>query len=345
MNLVKTIKLVALCVLALAVAGGILAGCSKSNPTPAVRLRLQQQPWLVVPRVSESGKLIQTYIIRGIQGRPASESDEEPAEFDYYYMATFDRQGNRLEEDGYHPANESTYTYEYDDHGNICKSYWYDSDGSLNAEADFKYDDKGNVIEMMKRRGIDDHGVKTCRKYDKSGNLVGEDIYDYTYDSKDPLLKRWTAKYDYEHDTIETASYDSSGSLILRHIYNYTNMGKRIEFVQYDSAGSVVDRQIDIYNDLGDVIESLYYNAEGSLLVRGVYNYQEYDDEGNWIKRIVSGDVVPPGEDKQEGRSEEHRTITYYGSPTEQGKPQGVNRQARLEGLLHIYDQTQGLSN
>ena len=79
--------------------------------------------------------------------------------------------------------------------------------------------------------------------------------------------------------------YDSDGSLDDKSTFTHDNKGNVIEENEYDSDGILASRWIYTYDNKGNDIEWNRYSSDGSLEEKRTYTY-EFDQRGNWIKRI-----------------------------------------------------------
>lgn|GEM_PF-2081337 len=258
---------------------------------------------------------------------------------------TYDRHGHVLENDGsYLPQEDGTLELEYDEDGNIIKSNWYDSDGSLQRTNTFRYDSCGNVIEIATSMstywiGHTDGNGKLIIEYDSSGNVLKQSTY-----STDNDLTGFTVNtYDGMGNLTERVSYDFEGVATSRKAHSYDDKGNRIETSSYGRKGQLTWKTVNVYDDHGNLIESRGYEPDGSLAGKETYEYDplgnvikqtqygsyddysvwataattylEFDEYGNWTKRAGSGTsrIGENGEVQEEsGEYVEYRTITYY---------------------------------
>lgn len=122
---------------------------------------------------------------------------------------------------------------------------------------------------------------------------------------------RYEYKYDAKGNLIEMLMYHNDDSLYLRYVYEYS--GNTIKGKVYSEDGSLNSQDISILDAKGNITESTYYDAP----LKGwdeklTYKYEEFDAQGNWIKRIETLTRVFGGRSKVEWSAVEYRTITYY---------------------------------
>jgi Txe/YoeB family toxin of Txe-Axe toxin-antitoxin module len=108
----------------------------------------------------------------------------------------------------------------------------------------------------------------------------------------------------------EEVWYHSDGSLWLRYVYAIK--GNQKARLLYDKNGSLNHKYISTFDDKGDEIERLYFDTDKDKPKgKETYQYLEFDEKGNWTKRITSEGskerkfVVKP-------REIMYRTITYF---------------------------------
>lgn len=188
----------------------------------------------------------------------------------------YDDKGNLIEKD--------YYTYKYDIKGNCIESNEYDSDGKPDEKIVYKYDVDGIILE-------EDH-------YNYSG--LGLDYYKYKYDYKVP------------DNIVYRFQYDSDGKLIDKIAEKWTENGKakmpvefldfeddvkffipshfktgtEIEFLRYYITDGIIKDEPNVriyakYDERGNIIEYTEEDHDTNF-----FKY-EYDNKGNWTKRII----------------------------------------------------------
>ena len=135
---------------------------------------------------------------------------------------------------------------------------------------------------------------KETYKYDDKGNLIEW----YYYELHDGLAA--TYKYDAKGNLIEEISYSHAG--VGNTTYKYDAKGNKIEENSYFIG--LLDRKYTMkYDAKGNLIEGNSYEADGSLDYKYTFKY-EFDEKGNWIKRITFKNQIP--------ESIEEREFEYY---------------------------------
>ena len=135
----------------------------------------------------------------------------------------------------------------------------------------------------------------------ETDNLRGK-VKSYTQSSYDSaerfgeiqktLFSKETYKYDDKSNLIEDNSYYSDSSLNCKWTYKYDDKSNRIEAIWYKSDGSFYGKYINKYDDKSNLIEENGYNADGSLEYKRIFKY-EFDEKGNWIKKISFKNQIP----------------------------------------------------
>jgi hypothetical protein len=196
---------------------------------------------------------------------------------------------------------------EYDDNWQI-KNYTYNTHGNLETVTEkykeeetwittlikckSKYDSNGNQIEYMEGLGRSESSFL-------HNGLYMEYLVVGSYSNNERLIetKEYSGYGAVEKDLLDVYSYtyDSNGNMNKRSTYDNI-FGNTIEYYNHDQKNNKVEfisKTNDIkkyhstykYNNFGDEIQ---YN---NLLEDTQINYSyEYDNNGNWIKRIWSMD-------------------------------------------------------
>jgi hypothetical protein len=128
---------------------------------------------------------------------------------------------------------------------------------------------------------------------------------DNRYDSK------YVYKYDIKGNLIERINYDNAGRIWNRLVYKRN--GNVIDTILYDEKGQVNNRTQIKIDDKGNEIENVNFDSpmEGWTSTYS-YKYEDFDKEGNWIKRTMTKSRTFQGATKEEWVMIEYRTIFYY---------------------------------
>lgn len=244
----------------------------------------------------------------------------------YYYYYCFNKDGFNTEENSNVTTSDSILynmktIYKYDDENRFEKVI-FSFGGGLFRENNYKYDDKDNFIEITVHTGSDDLFVVYKYKYDNVGNIIEEK----QNDSSGITISMNTFKYDGKENMIEHNCFflkKSKLRLLFKKKFKYDDRGKLTEMklnnlkisYKYDEKGYKTEEKIDItlgrsdqktnykYDNYGNVIEERTTYPKYKYTSTVTYKY-EFDDNNNWIKRIVYLDKKPI--------SITERTIEYY---------------------------------
>lgn len=89
----------------------------------------------------------------------------------------------------------------FDAQGNLVKKSYYNFEGDLSFQRNYKYDNHGNLIETSR---YNSEGSLDCQyKYDAQGNLIQESIY---YSARSALIIKYKHGFDENGNPIETIS-------------------------------------------------------------------------------------------------------------------------------------------
>jgi len=189
----------------------------------------------------------------------------------------------------------SKYSCIYNDNGNLKERLFFNSWGDLFEKAIYKYNKKNLLTTIdrynsegkrKKRYAFKYHANKKLKEeieYRSNGKISGKRIYDErgycisfeTYNKNGVSKRKNIFKNDNNGNIIEEKWSDTGNT----NKYSYNKKGNQISFVRYDS--------------FGDIINSEYFEYE-------------YDERGNWIKKINF-----EGENR-EVKDVTNRTIKYY---------------------------------
>jgi hypothetical protein len=187
----------------------------------------------------------------------------------------------------------------------------YDADGSL-IEQIF-YDYMGNLSETRKYGYID--GQRTSkhervrREYDPPPAALPSRATAKKWDPRYDWMYKY--KYDANGNRIEKTIYQGDGSLWIRDVTKFGINDNKIEWARYSANGSLNFSSKSKYDEKGSESEQTYFNADGSVSSKYSYMY-EFDQEGNWIKRVGSKWITKEGREFFEAQSVTYRKIAYY---------------------------------
>ena len=138
------------------------------------------------------------------------------------------------------------YEYYYNTHGNLTKTIFFDSTGSIESYTIYKYSIKFNSMEKL--------------KYNSSDSLTNHQIHYYNQNGKEYLIEHILPKRKYYSHTF--INYNKYGMENFR-IYFHKNL---------------VGIKIKEYNKSNNILKEEYYSSDGML-----YNSTQYvyNDDGN----------------------------------------------------------------
>ena len=207
-----------------------------------------------------------------------------------------------------------TYKYTYDNQENKMVENEYKSDSSLLIKHVYSYDERGNRIEK-KTYGSIYTSVSSLSntfsyKYDKQGNQIKEE----SYDSDGILLSSYIYTYDKQGNQIEKRVGESAKKPVkgmsFKYKYKYDKVGNRIACNSYDSAGSFDWGSVTKYDEQGNETEHIF--TKNNKPPR-IYSYKyEYDNSGNWTKKIKYIHEVKSNSVSLKPVVIEERKIEYY---------------------------------
>jgi len=147
--------------------------------------------------------------------------------------------------------------YERDPKGNVKKVTKTDFDGTLSKVETFQYDDQGHKIEWVENAYY--HGAprgKTIHRFDAKGNKTAR------------------------------INVSESGAELEKRIYKYDDKGNLISEDMWVRSGSHAGTYKYKYDDKGNL--TWQGQTIGDSLDSGVSYQYEYDNYGNWIKKVES---------------------------------------------------------
>ena len=189
------------------------------------------------------------------------------------------------------------------------------------------FNEKGNYIkrEYYDYRGnpstITVYGYLDGKRVSKSGYIS------YEYNPPPPAAPNPNEKpkpksdprYSYEYISkyeneklVEDQLFSNRELPLTKTVYKYD--GNQIERLVYASDGSLNQRYVSVLDKDGHIIEQTNYDQTKSKHYgdrKYIYTY-EFDQKGNWIKRMTSQEVVENGEKVLKPSYITYRTITYY---------------------------------
>jgi len=168
----------------------------------------------------------------------------------------------------------------------------YDVNGDRATEK--QYDWAGRLTRTHSYRNADGYRVMTDESFGDDGHTLRVPLPG----GGGNLVLKYMAKYKYKYDgsgnVSEISVYGADDSPAMRHVYRIA--GNRKEMLTYSIAGSqgglLDNREVSIYDQKGNELETtVYYHEDDKPALRQTYRYVEFDDRGNWKKRIISREI------------------------------------------------------
>ena len=179
----------------------------------------------------------------------------------------------------------------YDDAGNLIESTTFNTDDSISKKSYFIYDANLNCIESNGTY-YGKHGMnfKLIYKYDDKNNRIEMGYYKYFKDSQ--AYYQWIYKYDENDNNIEEYVYHEDGKLSQKYINKFDNDHNLIQIDAYSE--SLMWKYFSTYNENGLMTDEHQIGKDDKLMYDYAFKY-EYDDKGNWIKKIKYEKDIPIG--------------------------------------------------
>jgi hypothetical protein len=241
------------------------------------------------------------------------------------YYTQFDKFGKKKLGKEKSFGEEIKYVNNYDANNNIIETNFYKSDTILAIKIKYKYDQNGNEIEKCTYGRGDIIAEKKIFQYNLNNDIIEENLYN----SKNKLSSKIKYKYDIRGNKIEESEYNSDGSLFKKITIKYDIMNRNIETNWDESDGEDItpkfknQKSTYKYDGKGNIIETKYYkdgvysgetiykyDGRGNIIednsgIQSVESYkEEYDKNGNWIKKITFYNDEP--------KEIKEREIKYY---------------------------------
>ncbi len=221
----------------------------------------------------------------------------------------FDRNGHQITHWPY-PPNQYKWEYLDDENGNMVEIMCISNLGSTAIKYICEYDVSGNIVSKTNHTGAWRNGYKWIHTYDDKNRLAELRMID----TEDKLWYLTVFSYNNDEAKVdEILTYDEKGKVDSKHTFLYDPQGNLSEESKYvELEGLLRLTQTIHYDDHGKETQEINYALYDSTLFRpAAYRYEEFDEYGNWTKRIVfTEDVTSTNNTEQVGI--EDRLITYY---------------------------------
>lgn len=229
----------------------------------------------------------------------------------------YDDRGNRIEESRYDSNGELVYknTYQYDLRGNQVEKVVHDYRGKPEFRINTLYNEHGDVLKITKtyislpapaktlvENSYDDQGrlieermsnltgpVRIVHRYDKAGNKIESGMYA----SKKRMLERETYMYDEKGRMTENSIFEGQDFLRIKISMSYDDKGHLIMKSRYSTDGQLLEREThefeyDTFDNL--VMEKHQKFHAGADQSSEMHIYSNFDENGNWLKKLYYRD-------------------------------------------------------
>jgi uncharacterized protein YcfL len=241
-------------------------------------------------------------------------------------IVLFDKSGKFIENKTLYPDGslKGMNTYKYNKNGKLIEDKWFQSEG-LEMYHIYKYDKKGNNIEDNHYESNGKLIAKTINKFDLNNNEVDSRVYvsngslyrktlskfdDDNFKIQEEVsefdgsrlvvIKKESMENDERGNVIKENSYDEKGNLEYFYMYNYDEKDNKLEETFSKEGGNI--KKTNKHNKLGHCFEGVEYLND--VLKDKFINVFQYDNKGNWVKRIHYNNGVISSIDE--------RKIKYY---------------------------------
>ncbi len=245
------------------------------------------------------------------------------AEKNAYKIRIYDRHGHHISDSecGVRIPCNPVFNFEYDDQGNIIEFTWAIEDSPNSHTETYDYDDEGRILTITHKGPTDYRSYTLSYEYDDEGNRIK-----YADQKTDGSVKYYTYEHD-EEGNLEVYShvdgvsyvnaicqYDENGNEVLR--ISMLPSGEIHYETKYDDGGNILQQRDFFVSENGtkDLRATTTYNENGdeAQVTRFTddsvytYYYPEFDDFGNWTKRVISCPSFTSGDQPY------FRILTYY---------------------------------
>lgn len=178
------------------------------------------------------------------------------------------------------------------------------------------YDSQGNAFQITMYGYIDGKRVSNSKttNYGYSPPIMA-----LPKGKVEEIVKKPDPRYEYSFEykykdgkLIEEQMVFNNGKNGLRYVSNYT--GNQVEKMVYTEKGELNQKYLLTLDKDGNEIEEINYGLSNyKLYGDSKYRYSyEFDDKGNWIKKITSKETTENGVTSFKPSSTTYRTITYF---------------------------------
>lgn len=157
---------------------------------------------------------------------------------------------------------------------------------------------KGLVQEVITENPVSENSIE---HFDEQGKMEGDGLIDRVYDAAGYLkhaamLEKTGAKSQLSYE------YDEENNLRRRTLVNTVSGIKSVNDYKYNTSNEISQQSQKVFNKEGECVMSITMKN----------NYEEHDDNGNWIKNTMSLTYWEKGQRAQMATVHQTRTISYW---------------------------------
>ncbi len=228
----------------------------------------------------------------------------------YTLILRYNREGQLESEEYYNidgsPANRIDYRYE--DGYLVLKTQSHPDIINPDREI-YRLSKDGRILEAEKIFSKGNYGWKFRNSYNNLGQIVLTSKYDRYW--KWQLVYSRMFEYDERGFLISTEGFGMKSELLWRDEHKYDEEGLCVESAKYNPDGEIVVRIINEYNEKGFYVRREFFDKDEESYAVYTYGWV-YDEEGNWIEKIVGRECIGDDIEYLIPDSMISRRIEYY---------------------------------
>ncbi len=228
-------------------------------------------------------------------------------------FSAYDRYGDIISYGAGYDLLEMEYSYELDNTGNLSILSWHNGDGTLKSKHTYRYNEHNDL--------------SLAEEFDSTGTQISSYMYKYVYDEQgyineftvcwsDGSLTRRHLLYDDDDDDdgnrTNESIYDSTSDANPTITISYDQSGKEFEELLYSPNGILYSTKVHNYDSNGNLVDVSETRYDDTLLHSTTYSNQDFDERGNWTKRLVTNSIVPQSKEYHlTQKTAEYRQLIY----------------------------------
>jgi hypothetical protein len=145
----------------------------------------------------------------------------------------------------------------------------------------YSYNKKGNKTEYNLSY-VSNEGKKKVYVYNGLDVEIEETMFAGTANTMEKRITKY--RIDEKENISEYNTYTSDGKLFDKTINQFNNNGKLFESSSYDGYGKLWVKVSYSYNEQGNIVKKTDFYTNYQVITE--YKYENFDSNGNWLKRI-----------------------------------------------------------